>query len=174
MFAIAVPLASGEAEIRTEAPAGVPRPGELEGTTVLVIDNEPAILEGMQALLANWHMPVVAALDGAQASAALAANPSIGIVVADYHLEREDGLALVRRLRQEAGRMIPAILITADRSRALQLRAAGQGVVHMRKPIRSAALRAALAHLLAQSPSHRWPAPPHPGQSATQQARSAP
>ena len=141
---------------------------------MLVIDNELAILEGMQALLGNWQMHVVTALDGAQASAALAASPSIGVIIADYHLEREDGLALVGRLRQAAGRMIPAILITADRSRALAERAAGQGVVHMRKPIRAAALRAALAHLVAQSPSHRGPWAPHEDESATQHARSAP
>jgi CheY-like chemotaxis protein len=122
--------------------------GELAGTTVLVVDNEHAILEGMRALLDHWRMRVVTARDAAEAAAALASSPSIGIIVADYHLEREDGLVVIERLRAQAGRAVPAILITADRSRAVQERAAARGVLYMRKPVRSAALRAALSHLL--------------------------
>jgi CheY-like chemotaxis protein len=127
------------------------RPGELAGATVLVVDNDEAILQGMQALLGHWQMRVIAARDAAEASAAFASSPSIGIIVADYHLGREDGLAVIDRLRAQAGRTVPALLITADRSRAVQERAAERGVVHMRKPVRSAALRAALSHLMTRA-----------------------
>jgi len=115
---------------------------------VLVIDNEQAILEGMQALLEHWRIEVVTARDGAEARAALTAHPSIGLIVADYHLEHDDGLVVIEKLRARAGRTIPAILITADRSAAVRERAAGLGVVYMRKPVRAAALRAALSHLV--------------------------
>jgi Na+/proline symporter/signal transduction histidine kinase/CheY-like chemotaxis protein len=152
-FALTVPLAVGRAVTAAGALDDAPRAGELAGATVLVIDNEPAILEGMQALLGHWGMQVVTARDGAEAGAALASRPSIGIIVADYHLERDhlegdDGLVAIERLRALAGRAIPAILITADRATAVRERAAGLGVVYMRKPVRSASLRAALSHLV--------------------------
>jgi CheY-like chemotaxis protein len=84
---------------RVEAAAGeVARAGELAGTTVLVIDNEQAILEGMQALLGHWRMRVMTARDGAEAAPPWP-RPAIGIIVADYHLEREDGLVVIERLR---------------------------------------------------------------------------
>jgi Na+/proline symporter/CheY-like chemotaxis protein/two-component sensor histidine kinase len=155
MFALTVPQSRSmchPAAVEAQSRQPVARPGELAGTTVLVVDNEEAILRGMDALLGHWQMPVITATNGAQAIAAAACSPSpVGIVVADYHLEREDGLKVIEKLRAEAGRMIPAILITADRSRAVQDRAAKLGVVHMRKPIRSAALRAALSHLLTRA-----------------------
>jgi CheY-like chemotaxis protein len=50
-----------------------------------------------------------------------------------------------------AGRPVPAILITADRSRLVQDRAGERGVQYLRKPVRPAALRAALAQFAAQA-----------------------
>jgi Na+/proline symporter/CheY-like chemotaxis protein len=152
VFALTVPLSASPVASRAEPHRPSPRPGELAGTTVLVIDNEEAILHGMQALLGHWQMSAITARNGAEAEAALALDPSpVGFIVADYHLEHEDGLAVIDRLRSRAGRAIPAILITADRSSAVQDRAAEQGVLHMRKPVRSAALRAALSHLLTRA-----------------------
>ena len=148
VFALTAPLSSGAAAVESQPPRSAMGAGELAGTTVLVVDNEHAILEGMRALLDHWRMRVVTARDAAEAAAALASSPSIGIIVADYHLEREDGLVVIERLRAQAGRAVPAILITADRSHAVQERAAARGVLYMRKPVRSAALRAALSHLL--------------------------
>jgi signal transduction histidine kinase len=67
-FALTVPLAVGRAALRTAAGEDAPRAGELAGATVLVIDNEQAILEGMQALLGQWRIEVVTARDGAEAA----------------------------------------------------------------------------------------------------------
>ncbi|HUE46420.1 MAG TPA: NahK/ErcS family hybrid sensor histidine kinase/response regulator, partial [Aestuariivirgaceae bacterium] len=151
-FTLTVPLAVGRAALQA-AREDAPRAGELAGATVLVIDNEKAILEGMQALLGQWRIDVVTARGGAEAGAALASRPSIGLIVADYHLEHDDlegddGLVVIEKLRGQAGRAIPAILITADRSAAVRERAESIGVVHMRKPVRAAPLRAALSHLV--------------------------
>jgi Na+/proline symporter/signal transduction histidine kinase/ActR/RegA family two-component response regulator len=147
-FALTVPLAVGRAAVATGGREDAPRAGELAGATVLVIDNEQAILEGMHALLGNWRIEVVTARDGTEAGAALASNPAIGLIVADYHLERDDGLVVIERLRAQAARAIPAILITADRSPEVRERAESMGVVYMRKPVRAAPLRAALSHLV--------------------------
>jgi CheY-like chemotaxis protein len=55
---------------------------------------------------------------------------------------------VIENLRAQAGRAIPAILITADRSPEVRERAESLGVVYMRKPVRAAPLRAALSHLV--------------------------
>ena len=72
---------------------------------------------------------------------------AISVVIADYHLHHDDGLALVGSLRARAGRAIPAILLTADRSVRVQELALKAEVQYLRKPLRPAALRAALSQL---------------------------
>ena len=72
------------------------------------------------------------------------------MVIADYHLHREDGLAVIESIRRQGARRIPAILITADRSLKVQKLAAKAGVQYLRKPVRPAALRAVLARASVQ------------------------
>ena len=74
----------------------------------------------------------------------------ISIILADYHLHQDDGIILVESLRQRAGRHIPAMLITADRSLSVQELAQRQDIVYLRKPVKPAALRAALSHAIAR------------------------
>ena len=103
------------------------RTNRIGGLTVLVIDNEPQILEAMRALLGGWGARVITARSAAEAHATSSAGaaPSIDAMLADYHLHRDDGLDLIERLRAVAGRPVPAILITADRSRLVQDRGRG-------------------------------------------------
>jgi CheY-like chemotaxis protein len=116
--------------------------------TVLVVDNEPAILEGMQSLLGGWGARVITARSAAEAIAALGESDSaISAVIADYHLHHEDGLAVIDAIRARSNCPVPAILITADRSVGVQELAAAANVQYLRKPVRPAALRALLSQL---------------------------
>jgi len=66
-------------------------------------------------------------------------------VLADLHLDEGlDGLDVVAALRRTWGRAVPAALITADRDPMLRLRARGQQVELLHKPLKPAALRALL------------------------------
>jgi len=151
-FSIELGLAPAAAARVEALVAGRGRPGDLAGQCVLVVDDEPAILDGMRALLEGWGMTVLTARSGEEALAALGRSPTCPCaVLADYHLAEESGLAVVERLRRAARRQIPAILITADRSHAVQDEAAAAGAVHLRKPMKPASLRAALAQLLARA-----------------------
>jgi PAS domain S-box-containing protein len=117
----------------------------LKGLRVLCVDNDPSILDGMEALLGLWGVLVVKARSGAEALASAAAV-DLDAVLVDYHLgEGIDGLELLRRLNEGRDAALPGGLITADRSAdiALAARACGYPVLH--KPIRPAALRALLA-----------------------------
>jgi CheY-like chemotaxis protein len=147
-----VPIAP-RSELVQSAPQVASRvASRIGGLTILVIDNEPQILEARQALLGGWGARIVVARSAAEAlSLFVIEADKIDVILADYHLHRDDGLALIERLRGEARRTIPAILITADRSRLVQERAAQHGIQYLRKPVRPAALRAALAQFAAQA-----------------------
>ena len=62
---------------------------------------------------------------------------------------RGDGIAAVGALRRAARRHIPAVLITADRSRKVAAAAAAHDIHLLRKPVKPAALRAAMSHAAA-------------------------
>jgi CheY-like chemotaxis protein len=115
---------------------------------VLAIDNEMAIVDGLRALLSGWGVDVTTATSSAEALRAVAASPHFDAVLADYHINDENGIELVTRLRSQLQYDIPAILITADRSIRVGDLARKHGLVHLRKPVKPAALRAALSQLI--------------------------
>src|SRR5262249_22324922 len=120
--------------------------GQLTGMTVLCIDNDEKILDGMRTLLGGWGCRVIVATDLAAATAALGREPRApdGLLV-DYHLDHGDGIAAIAALRRDCGAGLPAILVTADRSAPVRSAAHAQGIQMLNKPIKPAALRALLA-----------------------------
>ena len=107
------------------------------------------MLDGMQTLLGHWGCVVVTAEGLAEARAALADFGAPDIIIADYHLDKGDGIAAIGALRQDLGRAIPAILATADRSVEARDEAARQDIVILHKPLKPAPLRAQLARVSA-------------------------
>jgi len=142
-FSIEVPRAA--AGIAAAKARAVPRPdiGRLDGMVVLCIDNERAILDGMETLLNGWNCR---ALTGTDLTEALAAINASGVepdgLLVDYHLDEGDGIGAIAELRRRLGRHIPAILITADRSRHVREEARVEGVHVLNKPLKPASLRA--------------------------------
>jgi Na+/proline symporter/signal transduction histidine kinase len=145
-FSVDVPLAPA-------LPADAPVPeerrvdaGRLAHMVVLCIDNDPKILDGMEALLSGWGCKALKAADLKAAEAVLAevgATPH-GLLV-DYHLDDGNGVEAIDRLRWRFGRDLPAILITADRNPAVREEARARDVQVLNKPVKPAALRALLA-----------------------------
>jgi CheY-like chemotaxis protein len=75
------------------------------------------------------------------------AEGKVDMILADYHLNNEDGISVIRALRTRARRLIPAVLITADRTPAVADLAVAHDVHLLRKPVKPAALRAAMSHV---------------------------
>lgn len=120
--------------------------GKIAGCQVLCLDNEPAILEGMQTLLAGWDCAVLKATGSEQGLEHIRSSPRPPeIILADYHLDGETGLDAVRVIRQELGYEVPAVVITADRSPEVENLIRKEGLQLLRKPLRPAALRAVMA-----------------------------
>jgi signal transduction histidine kinase/ActR/RegA family two-component response regulator len=146
-FSIAVPRAKTVAAA-TKLRA-LPRldVGRLDGTVVLCIDNERAILDGMETLLGGWGCRILKAADLAEALAAVNASglEPDGLLV-DYHLDGGNGVGAIAELRRRLGRQnghdLPAIVITADRSLHVREEVRTEGAHLLNKPIKPASLRA--------------------------------
>lgn len=143
-FSVQVPVAAAIPHSVPSAPAPAIA-AQLDGMCVLAIDNEPDILEGMSLLLKTWNCDVITAKDDAVALSELAKlNKKPDVVLLDYHLDQGTGLDAIVRLRWKFGTDLPAILITADRSRAVRAEAAEKSVEVCPKPLKPAVLRAHL------------------------------
>jgi len=115
------------------------------GSFVLCIDNEARVREAMATLLTGWGCDVAAVASQAEALERVArAGRLPDLVLADLHLDGEDGLEVVDALRAAWGRPVPAALVTADRDPTLRLRARARQVELLHKPVKPAALRALL------------------------------
>lgn len=140
-FAVTIPLAHGPAtplqrRAATVAPAVTGRP-----LTILCLDNDATILDGLTALLGGWGHRVLVATNAADAMAVAAASPP-DVVLVDYHLGGErSGLDFLDDLGQKSGRGIGALVVTGDRSEAVRIAARARGCEVLSKPIKPAALR---------------------------------
>ncbi len=142
-FAIEVPAAPAAIAVAEQAPQAAPAGSQIAGLHVLCIDNDPAILDGMRALLTGWGCAVTTAADEKSALRSMKAGGlRPDALVADYHLDRGDGLAAIRAVRKTFGQDLKAVLLTADRTAELRDKAARMGVTVLNKPLKPAALRA--------------------------------
>jgi Na+/proline symporter/CheY-like chemotaxis protein len=118
---------------------------QLSGITVLCIDNDLAILDGMETLLGGWGCRVLKAPDLKTAVAAVAQTKAApdGLLV-DYHLDDGNGIEAIADLRRRFGADLTAILITADRSPQVRENARAHHIQVLNKPLKPAALRALL------------------------------
>ena len=103
-----------------------------------LVDNEPAVLDGMETLCEVGDAESRSARPGLRLNAiAESATVPNGLLV-DYHLDHGNGIEAIAALRSRYGDL-PAILITADRSLAVRDQAREQGIQVLHKPIKPAA-----------------------------------
>ncbi|MCW1384953.1 PAS domain-containing hybrid sensor histidine kinase/response regulator [Novosphingobium sp. KCTC 2891] len=141
-FSVSLPAADPIAALPAEAPARAAAP--LRPLTVLVVDNDPAIIDATTALLEAGGHTVRGAATIAQA---LGRASGVDVALIDYHLDYgEDGLDLVTRLR-EAVPSLPIALITAESGAELRARARRLGVAFFTKPVVPTELEAFLGRV---------------------------
>jgi signal transduction histidine kinase/CheY-like chemotaxis protein len=123
----------------------------LAGLKVLCVDNERTILDAMNQLLTGWGCDVRLARslkDIDKDRLLIGWLPDL--VLMDYHLDQTSGLDAVEWLRHNVGGHLPAALLTADRTLAVRALAEERGISVVTKPVKPAALRAAISGLAAQ------------------------
>ena len=142
-FSFEAPLSVREAKKMEIASTTAMRALMPSNFSVLVIDNDGMILEGMRILLEGWGCRVKTARDGIEAHAAfMQEGAERPLIIADYHLDTETGLDVITALREQAGKLLPAILLTADRSKAVREQTQAKDIYLLHKPVKPAALRA--------------------------------
>ncbi|SDK64463.1 hybrid sensor histidine kinase/response regulator [Microbulbifer yueqingensis] len=140
VFRVRLPAASPAPATRSR-PAIARTAGYELDLSVLCVDNEPAILEAMQALLGGWGCRLECALGREEALA----TPCPDLLLMDFHLDDDrDGMELARELMQRWGAEVPCVIISAENTDTVKASALACGWQFLQKPLRPAALRALL------------------------------
>jgi len=150
-----------------ELPAGVapragaqPLPGKapvgltLAGRQIVIVEDEPAVREGLEVLLHAWGASTLSfdsvAAARAWAASAPPATATPALVIADYRLEHgETGVAAIRALRARFGAGVPAIVATGSSMTGHEQEAAEDDFHVLIKPVLPNKLRAMIAFKLA-------------------------
>ena len=135
-----------EAENRSTATKQRKKPGQLDHTLVLCIDNDLTILDGMVSLLSQWGCITHTATDLESARRALRHEDRLpDVVLADYHLDNTTGIDVFAALQKDTNGQLNGVLVTADRSDDVKTAAQKVGLPVINKPVRPAALRAMIS-----------------------------
>jgi PAS domain S-box-containing protein len=148
-FAVETALAVG----RAPPPARQLRLGlSCAGAAIVVIDDEPDVLDSTRLLLESWGHTV---LSGASADEVVSRLAELGrepdLILADYRLRNGDtGGQAVARVESRLEGRVPAIILTGDTApeRLQQAKALGYGLLH--KPVQPDALRATIDEAIAR------------------------
>ena len=154
VFSITVPI--GDANAVTTARTFVARRSadRINGSLVLCLDNEPAALEGLAALLGKWGCRVVTARDHREAERHWRESGEIpDLALIDFHLDSgpegaTTGIKLMTDLQVLWGVAVPGIVLTADHTQVARAAAAQHGYALLPKPVKPAALRALMSRQL--------------------------
>ena len=142
MFSVRVPIAPKEEAIKPSRVLSGHSDSPLAGMRVLCLDNDVEIIHGMQILMGQWGVEVIAATTIDEALSKMDQRPHV--LLADYHLhDRLDGLDSLDALRENA-RYLHGALLTADGSDELRQKAR-QRTISFTKPIKPARLRSFLS-----------------------------
>jgi signal transduction histidine kinase len=148
VFRLRVPLASSAAELQTQPMAPPADRMSLPGVRVLVIDDDRAVRDGMRRLLEAWGCACDVAAGEGEALAAARRSPP-GVVISDYRLGgSRTGADAIAALRAQAGRDVPALLVTGDTAPDRLREAAASGVALLHKPVGPSDLYRALVRVL--------------------------
>ena len=156
-FVITLPLVAARSVVdvsRAETPSrrSLPRYARsVRGLRVLIVDDEPAVLEALALVLRGEGCEVVKCRSVPRALAALRRG-RWDAVISDIAMPGDDGYTFMRRLRDQdplGRRHIPAIALTAHARPQDELRAIEAGFdVHLPKPVEAEDLVGAIADIV--------------------------
>jgi signal transduction histidine kinase/CheY-like chemotaxis protein len=151
-FSVTLPLAT-ESEADHAVPlASLPTSDLLSGKLVVVIDDDPLLLDGTRGLLTTWGCRVVVA--ASRSEAILRLNGGVpDLIISDLHLSGgETGIDAIDGLRHELGENIPGFVITGDISTGQAGKIGAKRYPLLHKPVTPMALRAMMSALLQTPP----------------------
>ena len=153
-FSITVPMVRAPVETVKPQGAAPPRFIASDKRLVVVIDDDPLVLEGMGGLIRSWGCSVVTGnTDGAVLDGLAEYDDPPNVIISDYHLRGgKTGIEVIMRLRQALTAPIPAFLMSGDTNPDPLRDAQTNGYALLHKPVDPAALRVMLTQALKKRP----------------------
>jgi PAS domain S-box-containing protein len=123
------------------------------GGRILVIEDNPTVRAAYVSMLSLWGYEVLGAASGEEAiDRAAQENWRVEAIIADYRLGPGlTGASAIAEIVRQAGRSVPAMLVTGDTAQERLAEASGGGFVLLHKPVNAAELREKLASLLREA-----------------------
>ncbi len=153
VFTVELPLGkaapAGAPATHAKSPIGI----TLDGRLIVIVEDEPAVREGLEVLLRGWGARIeaftgVAAMQAWLDSADLAAVAP-ALVIADYHLQHgETGVQAILALRSRFGAGLPAVIVTGSSMTGHEPEALANDFHLLIKPVLPNKLRAMIAFKL--------------------------
>ena len=156
MFSIEIPLGHRPKPSEPSLPRSAALGLTLDRRLIVIVEDDPSVLGGLQVLLKSWGADVVA-FDGYTAAAdwaaAAAAQKMIkpDLLIVDFRLESgHTGLEVIDAMRGAFGKSLPAVIVTGS----LMSNQEGEAQAHdfhlLLKPVVPTKLRAMIAFKLGQ------------------------
>ena len=156
VFAVRVPRAP--ANKRAVEASAVSRPQQLglsNGKLVLVIDDDPLVLEGMGGIFRRWGCQVITANTAGKALKVANEQDRLpDLIISDYNLagNGRSGVETIEWLRDTLSAHIPAFLISGDTDATPLHEAKAKGFHLLHKPVDPMALRAMFQQAVKRAP----------------------
>ncbi|RBP49129.1 ATP-binding response regulator [Arenicella xantha] len=129
--------------------------GDLLDKSILVIDDDLSVLNGMDKLLTSWGCQVFCAESEDQAVALMSGlNRPPDVTIADYRLRNDKvGTDACQRIQEEFNQEIPSIIVTGDTSPERLQQVVNSGFQLLHKPVSPEQLLAVIHDALRLKPS---------------------
>jgi signal transduction histidine kinase/CheY-like chemotaxis protein len=150
VFTVTLPCVAAVAnQIAGSAQAQEPIVNDLQGMSVLVIEDDNLVRLALVDLLESWGM-VVSSANGLSAAQCLLAEGFLpSLIISDYQLgETCNGIETIEQLRNGLSTFVPACLMSGDTDPSLIKAAHASGLTLLHKPVRPAKLRSLIRHLV--------------------------
>jgi len=153
VFTLELPVGRAPRAAAQAMPGKGPVGITLDGRLIVVVEDEPAVREGLEVLLTGWGATIVSFESVAAAErwveAAAAGSPPPALVIADYRLEHgTTGVAAIKAVRKRFGADVPAIVVTGSSMTGHDKEALEQNFHLLIKPVLPNKLRAMISFKL--------------------------
>lgn len=118
-FSVDVPLSQSQAVFevhKVQHKEGLTNSSLTETLTVLIVDDEPDIVDAMQELLGMFDMKIVTAGHGAEALAHIQEGVKPDFMLTDYGMPDINGIELIIKLRAAVNQDFPVVIMTGATS----------------------------------------------------------
>jgi signal transduction histidine kinase len=153
VFTLELPPGTGPRSVKRSFAGKGPIDITLDGRLIVIVEDEPAVREGLEVLLVGWGARIVSLASGAAAKDwAAAQDPSQtkpSLIIADYRLGHgETGVGAIAALRERFGAGVAAIVVTGSSMTGHDKEALEHDFHLLIKPVLPNKLRAMIAFKL--------------------------